>query len=200
MSRKHYFDKLSPRWDEMIDMSRVLFRLRLGLAHLGIGFNEHILDLGCGTGNLSLCLLEILGSPGRIHAVDISQGMLEYAKRKLTDPRVRFHRAAAEELPLESSSLDRVICFSTWPHITEPDRTFDELHRVLKANGCLHIWHIDSRETINSIHTKAGEAVTSDLLQPASLLAEAMVKHDFVIQTIIDDKYQYLISARAAAD
>lgn len=199
MSRKQYFDELSSRWDGMIDMPRVIFRLRLGLACLGIGFDEQILDLGCGTGNLSLCLLELLGSGGRVHAVDISPKMLEHARKKLTDPRMHFHNASAKNLPVKSSSLDRIICFSTWPHISDPSSTLVELHRILGTGGWLHVWHIDSRDVINDIHIHAGKAVQSDLLPPASALADTMEKHDFSVQAVVDSDYQYLISAKTVA-
>jgi demethylmenaquinone methyltransferase/2-methoxy-6-polyprenyl-1,4-benzoquinol methylase len=196
MSRREYFDKLSPRWDQIIDLSRVRSRLCSGLANMGVGVGEHVLDIGCGTGNLSLCLLETLGAKGRIHAVDISPLMLAKAREKIADPRVAFHEASADNLPLDSQTIDRVICFSTWPHVTDPVATLMELRRVLRDGGWLHIWHIDSRETINHIHQNAGEAVHSDLLPPASELAGLMEGNGFTVRTIVDDDEEYLLAAQ----
>jgi ubiquinone/menaquinone biosynthesis C-methylase UbiE len=196
MSRREYFDGLASRWDEIIDLPRVRSRLQPGLLAMEISADEHILDIGCGTGNLSLCLLEMLGPQGRIHAVDISPLMVACAKEKITDPRLRFHETSADKLPLDTATIHRAICFSTWPHITDQDGTLDELRRVLRDDGWLHVWHIDSRETINSIHRNAGEAVRSDLLPPASELAARMEEHGFSVRAVIDDDVEYLIVAQ----
>ena len=196
MSRREYFDGLSSRWDTIIDLPRVRFRLRSGLETMGIGVEEHVVDIGCGTANLSLCLLEILGPKGRIHAVDISPMMLTRAREKVSDPRVEFHETSADHLPFDTQTIDRVICFSTWPHITDPDGTLVELRRVLRDGGWLHIWHIDSRETINDIHRNAGEAVRLDLLSPASDLAGLMEEHGFAVRFAVDDDEEYRIAAQ----
>jgi len=195
MSRKEYFDELSERWDTIIDLPRVRSRLRSGLAAMGIDSDEKIIDIGCGTGNLSICLLELLGTNGRIHAVDLSPLMLAQARGKIPDSRVAFHETAADSLPLKTGSVDRVICFSTWPHITNPNETLAEFSRVLRHTGQLYVWHIDSRETINDIHRNAGEAVRSDLLPPASELAALIEEHDFVVKTVIDNNVEYIIAA-----
>jgi malonyl-CoA O-methyltransferase len=49
-----------------------------------------VLEIGCGTGQLTRRLLARLGSDARMVATDISAAMTEAAAATITDPRVRF--------------------------------------------------------------------------------------------------------------
>ncbi len=151
-----YFDSIADKWDGWMDMDSINRRISAGLSRFGITAGECVLDVGCGTGNLTRKLLERLDESGRVMAVDVSPQMIELAKAKNPDPRSVFHVADVCCLPVEDRSLDRVLCFSMWPHVEEPEKALLEIKRVLKPGGFLHIWHIDSRETINHIHANAG--------------------------------------------
>ena len=98
-------------------------------------------------------------------------------------------------MPFEDGSLDRVFCFSMWPHVADPKAALQEIKRVLKPGGALHIWHIDSRYTINHVHANAGEAVREDVLIPAAELAEFVRQTGFDIEEVVDSDTEYLISA-----
>lgn len=193
--KRAFFDELAPRWEEMIDLPRVLAELRRGLDGLGIAASEAIGDIGCGTGVLAGELLARLGPAGRVEAVDLSPRMLEQARARLPDPRVRFHLADAAGLPLPARSLDRVICFSAWPHFDDPDRVIAQLRRVLRPGRPAHVWHVDSRQTINQIHAGAGEAVHRDLLEPAARLAGRFEAAGFSVLQTVDSEDAYLVTA-----
>ncbi len=60
----------------------------------------------------------------------------------------------------------------------------------------MHIWHIDSRETINQVHAEAGEAVRGDVLVPAQELAVLVSDAGFSVEEVVDTDREYLISAR----
>ena len=103
-------------------------------------------------------------------------------------------------MPIESGQSDRVICFSVWPHLDDPKNVLAEFYRVLKPGGHLHVWHIDSKETINKVHTEAGHAVSHDLLIPAAELAEMIASCGFEVARVVDDDKKYLVSARRLSD
>lgn len=197
-ARREYFDSIAEKWDGWMDMSRINDRLEKGLTHFDLGPDESVLDVGCGTGNLTRVLLARLGAHGRVIAVDPAARMLELARAKNDDPRVELRQAQARELGLAPGSLDRVICFSVWPHIDSPEATARELGRVLKPNGWLHVWHIDSRATINQVHADAGEAVRGDVLVPASDLSALLATVGFIVEEEVDSGDEYLVSARKA--
>ena len=193
--RVSYFDSLADQWEELIPVAELLPRLREGLRKLGVGPDEHILDLGCGSGILLGTILEHIGLEGRVEAVDFAPRMIARASEKHTDGRVRFHLAQATDVPLPARSVDRVICFSAWPHFTRPDDVITEMHRLLRPGGRVHIWHADSRDTINDIHRNAGDAVRDDMLVPAEELARLFSSAGFKVDDVIDSSDCYLVSA-----
>ena len=192
---KEYFDSIADKWDGWMDMERINARIEDGLKRFEVGGGENVLDVGCGTGNLTRKILERLNDAGRVTAVDVSDHMVELAREKNRDSRASFLVADVTDLPLEDAGLDRVICFSMWPHVSEPEAALNELNRVLKPGGKLHVWHIDSKETINHVHANAGEAVHNDVLVPAEELAEVVRGAGFDVRTVIDNDEEYVVSA-----
>ena len=63
---------------------------------------EHVLDLGCGTGDLSLILAR---SGAKVIGIDLSAGMLAEAQRKTRGRTVRLVRASAFELPFPDATF-----------------------------------------------------------------------------------------------
>jgi ubiquinone/menaquinone biosynthesis C-methylase UbiE len=196
MDRRTYFDDLSSRWDGFTDGVKVRAALAAVLQPYAILPDEHIVDLGCGTGNLSHVLCAGLGPHGRVTAVDISPAMIDVAAGRLDDLRVRWVVADAASLPMEQGTADRVICFSAWPHFPEPAAVARELGRVLRRGGALHIVHVDAREKINAIHTGVGGAIGHDILPPATDLVALLRTAGFDPFEEIDAPDAYRVSAR----
>jgi trans-aconitate methyltransferase len=68
------------------------------LALLGLQAGERILDLGCGSGELTAQLAaELAPSGGSVVAVDVAQSMLDAAKRFETD-NIRWHCVDGQQL------------------------------------------------------------------------------------------------------
>lgn len=195
-ARREYFDELSGRWDGFTDGDRVREALHSALSGYAIGSDEHVFDLGCGTGNLTRVLAAMLGPQGRITAVDFSSAMVAVASGKFTDARVRWLVADAAMLPVDDGSAERVICFSAWPHFPDPHAVGRELFRVLRPDGTLHILHIDSREKINAIHTGVGGPLAADLLPPVHTLATILLSCGFTVHETVETGSAYRLSAR----
>lgn len=190
-----FFDALAGKWDQGEDLKSLEARLCLGLEKFALGPDERILDVGCGTGNLTKCLLGRLSDQGRILALDVSSEMLHRARRKLRDPRVTWLLADASDLPLDAGSVDRVICFSVWPHFDDARGAAREFRRVLRPDGRLHVWHLASKETINEIHASADPSVAADLLASAEETAQLLASEGFQPYEIVDEQTRYLVSA-----
>jgi SAM-dependent methyltransferase len=116
-------------------------------AHAPVPLDQAVvLDAGCGTGSYSDALLHYVG---RIEAVDMNEGMLEVASRKLAwaGDRVTFHSSRIDELPFEDATLDGVMINQVLHHLPDEatggfpihHRVFGEFARVLKPGGVLTV-------------------------------------------------------------
>ena len=76
---------------------------------------ESILDIGCGTGNYTLLLRKKF--PGAaIKAVDISRGMIEVAKAKMSNKAIDFLVADGEALDFEERFEPLRVLPARWDH------------------------------------------------------------------------------------
>ncbi len=93
-----------------------------------------VLDLGCGDGFLleKLALRQQAGLS--LQGVDMSPGELIAARRRLGDA-VCLHEANAQSLPLQSQSMDYVLCHLAIMLMDKVDLVVTEIHRVLKVGG-----------------------------------------------------------------
>jgi ubiquinone/menaquinone biosynthesis C-methylase UbiE len=95
-----------------------------------------VLELGAGSGlNLPFYGREVT----RLYALDPSEALLRMARKKRPPAGipVEFLEASAEQIPLESRSVDTVV--TTWTLCTVPDapKALREARRVLKPGGLL---------------------------------------------------------------
>ncbi len=94
------------------------------------------LELGCGTGSLWIGRDELLSGFAEIVLTDISEGMLETAKRNLGGKRnIEFKLADIQNLPFEDGSFDVVIANSMLYHVPDLQKAVSEVRRVLKKGG-----------------------------------------------------------------
>ena len=102
-------------------------------AALGEVRGLEVLDLGCGTGRHTAWLAE---AGARVTAVDFSPGMLDEARRKVPDARVRFlSHDLHDPLPWGDASFDAVVSGLVLEHLRTLGGFFAEARRVLRPGG-----------------------------------------------------------------
>lgn len=113
--------------------------------------NKKVLDVGAGTGRLSLTLSK---AGAQVTAVDVSEGMLKILKNK--DKKIEIIVADAESLPFEDGAFDLVVAAFLVVHLKDPSIFFDEAYRVLKDGGVLAVSNINQKEP-PEVNTKDGK-------------------------------------------
>ena len=103
---------------------------------------QHILDLGCGTGTFVVHLKKNYPSLTVVGA-DPDAKALKRAQKKISRAgvSVQLDEAFADELPYRDKSFDRVVSSFMFHHLERPDReqTLREVLRVLKPGGSFHL-------------------------------------------------------------
>lgn len=103
---------------------------------------HRVLDLGCGTGTLTLMFKEAYRD-AEVTGLDGDPKALEIARAKVARSglAVTLDQGMAFNLPYPDSSFDRVISGLLFHHLTREDkvRTLQEVQRVLVPGGELHV-------------------------------------------------------------
>ncbi len=93
--------------------------------------NANILDVACGTGDLTVALFENTGA--RAIGVDFCRPMLELAARKY--PRLLLVEGDALQLPFGEAAFDAVTIGFGLRNLSSTEDGLKELRRVLKRHG-----------------------------------------------------------------
>ena len=103
----------------------------------GVGANERILDIGCGTGIAAFVAGTSVGKSGSVWGIDLAKEPVRLAAERATamDLRqVRFGIADSRFLPFPAGTFDAVMSCFGHPLVGR-DRCFAEVRRVLRSGG-----------------------------------------------------------------
>ena len=102
---------------------------------LDLAGDERVLDAGCGTGQVTERLLDLVPN-GAVVALDGSPSMIDQARARLGDARVTYLvHDLLDPIPIEP--VDAVLSTATFHWIPDHDRLFANLASVLTPGGQL---------------------------------------------------------------
>ena len=135
------FNWLTPLYDPLLRwvMREETFKRKL-VQRANIQPQMKVLDLGCGTGTLTL-MLKRAHPEAQITGLDGDSEVLDIARNKSRGADIQWDEGLASSLPYPDSAFDRVVTSLVIHHLVTDDkrRAFEEVYRVLKPNGELYV-------------------------------------------------------------
>jgi ubiquinone/menaquinone biosynthesis C-methylase UbiE len=137
------FNLLTPLYDPIVHwlMQENRFKSQL-VVQAAIQSHHRILDVGCGTGTLTLLVKEKYPS-ATVIGVDGDEGVFNIARTKANRSGVAIwlDQGLATSLPYADNSFDRVLSSLLFHHLTLADKqlAFAEIFRILSPGGQVHI-------------------------------------------------------------
>jgi SAM-dependent methyltransferase len=135
------------------------------LAGLQLTGGEKVLDAGCGLGDDTFEIAQIVGSQGRAVGIDVSETMILEARR----------RAVARGLPAEfevgdaqalrftdaTATFDACRTERMLMHVPDAERAFTEMVRVIRRGGRLSVFDFDwETQIVDSPYTETTRLIT----------------------------------------
>lgn len=101
---------------------------------------QTLLELAAGVGDTGFVAARLMGTEGRLISTDFSPSMVEGARRRADEldiTNAEFHVMDAENMGLDTDSVDGVLCRWGYMLMSDPAVAFKETRRVLKPGGRL---------------------------------------------------------------
>lgn len=144
------FDRIAPRYDLLnhllsANVDRLWWRrASRQFMHLLIEPNVTVLDICCGTGDMTLALLRHRPKNATpVLAADFSRAMLRRAVDKFAAQKAEATAVAVEadalHLPVQTGSLDLIVTAFGFRNLANYEAGLKEFHRALKPGGQLGI-------------------------------------------------------------
>jgi len=197
-----FYNKVAPEYDH-IRFKRTLDKIiddiqkRMVLKFMGNLQNKPIIDIGCGTGRLSIVLAK---NGAKVTGIDISQEMIKIAKKRYEENKnINFARRDIEEFP--SEFFKGAVSMRVVWHLENPLKLLKEINRILKPNSYFVIdfpnklghWNLVSK-IIRRKHTVptffySEKEIRNILSRSGFKVLEFKSLHSFYVPNIIVSKF-----------
>lgn len=121
-----------------------------------VGARGEVLDVGCGTGALTIAMAKS-ERVSKIIGVDVSEAFLAYAQSKTNDPRIVFERGDAQNLRFSDASFDQCVALLVMRFIPDALKAANEMRRVTRPGGTVAtaMWDTTGGNELNDVLSEA---------------------------------------------
>lgn len=119
------------------------------LRWVGLEAGWHVLDAACGTGSYLPVMTELVGSRGRVSALDLAPENLRVVEEKAEHggwpAPVEIREGNILDLPYADSSFDAVWCANTSQYLTDAElhTLLQEFRRVVRPGGLVAVKEVE---------------------------------------------------------
>jgi SAM-dependent methyltransferase len=146
---------------------------------------EHVLDVACGVGSVTIPAAWGVGSEGRVLATDVSEAMVRRTAAEAWEEGIGWietRRAGPEDRVGPDGSFDAAICAFGLTRATDPARALAAMNRALRPGGrvVVTVWGDQERcgwaeaDSIVERRTRASRHFSDFRLGPGDTLPESL--------------------------
>ena len=125
------------------------------LKEAGIKPGFHVLDYGCGPGSYSIVSAGLVGTTGKVYALDIHPLAIQRVQKIASKKRLANVETICSDCAtgLPNNSVDVVLLYDAFHELNDPDGVLKELARVLKPESTLSFsdHHMKKKEVISKV-------------------------------------------------
>lgn len=138
---------------------------RLTKRQIALRPGVNVIDVGCGSGRLTISMAQQVGSTGSVLGVDMEAGRVQRAEQRgqaLGLKNVRFERAGAGEGKLPAEHFDRAVLSAVLGEMSNREAALAEIFQALAPGGLLSVTegfldpHHQSRERVRHLAQAVG--------------------------------------------
>lgn len=164
-------------WNWSAAMRRMEDKLAADLAPVP---GDHVLDAGCGVGDVALRLAATWGC--RVLGVDILGSCIDQARRRARRGglagQAEFRQASFDSLDIADGTFDGAYTLETLIHAPDPAAVLSELHRVLRPGGRIVL--IEYAHAPEQDMPPAAAAAFREINEAASMPGNARFEYGYV--------------------
>lgn len=141
---RRHFDSIAAKYDFMntvLSFGMHLLWKRWAVGMLGLGPQDRVLDVCGGTADLSMIAARKMGPAGKVLLCDINLAMMKAGRKKLArssaQGRIELVQGDAELLAFKTEQFDAAMVGFGVRNLSDMERGFAEMFRVLKPGGKL---------------------------------------------------------------
>ena len=108
---------------------------------------DAVLDVGCGTGAVTLHASEAAGPDGRVVGLDPTNPLIEMARAKIPPHPIEWIDGSVEEMPFDENKFDVVLCHQALQYMGDPLVSMNAMTRVVKPGGTVAVGVLSPAET-----------------------------------------------------
>ncbi|MEK0368557.1 MAG: class I SAM-dependent methyltransferase [Nitrosopumilus sp.] len=151
---------------------------KIVLREVDIKHGFTILDYGCGPGNYSIAVSELLEGTGVVFALDKHPIAIKSISKKIKKRSIANIETIHSNCKtgLASNSVDVILLYHVFNDLKNPDVVLEELHRILKPSGILSFMEFNV-EGISPNITKSGLFQLQKKMDATYIFVKKIINH-----------------------